>query len=432
MQSVKGYLSALSFGATAKAAALAIGLVLEILIAKTLDASHYGVYSFGIAVMAAMTLVLTRGTKNTVLKHAAILEHDRTNTRRLFHWVRRKVFRASLVVMPLALLLIVPLVHTNDSMDTRIYLIVIFLAVAVSFTQLHQSYFHARKDTVRAQLYEDIIKPSLTLLFVLMLIFLFGVAESPLAFILCYAGAAILAFLISLKKVAGSLYGKETPSADQQAEWESSRKEFFRLAILDFVFKRVDILILSFILSSAEVGGYKIAVRVAELTALPLWLSNLYVGPLISKLYADREHFRLESLLSTTSKICFVATLIGLGAFLLIGEPFLGWLGERYADMYGAILIIMAGCIYSVACGPVEAVLILTSHTRTAFRIQSITAVITLALLVSLTMLFGAFGAASAIAAGTVIWNTWMLIVIAKQMKINPSILPLRLQQKSD
>ena len=426
MESVRSYLSALSLGAFTKASALAIGLTLEIIIAKTLDASHYGIYSFGIAVLAAMTLVLTRGTKNTVLKYTPILENSSGDIKKLFRWVRQKLFRSCLLVVPASLCLIPLLAYSNESMNITIYVIMVFLSVLISFTQLYQAYFHGIKDAVRAQLYEDIIKPSLALLFIVVAIYFFSAARTPTGFIICYAAAAFIAFAVCLRKVAGHTTGGEPPSAQQASEWEANRKEFFRLAILDFLFKRVDILILSFIISSADVGGYKIAVRVAELTALPLWLSNLYVGPLIAKLYANNDLNQLQKLLSSTTRICFMATLAGLGVFLLIGEPFLLWLGERYATMHGAIIIIMAGCIFSVACGPVEAVLILTGHTRTAFRIQGITAVITMLMLVLLTLLYGAYGAAMAMAGGTVIWNLWMLLIIIKNMKLNTSILPLR------
>ena len=422
---IQGYLSAFTSGAAIKFLALALGLLLEIIIARSLGADAYGVYSFGIAVLGIALLFLNRGANNNIIRFApTMIVSNRSGLKEFIQWTRKRINVGILFVIPVALLLIPFLEKTNNAMDRQVYITLLIAACFVCYTQIHQSFFHAQRNAVCAQLYEDILRPlTILILLGLNLLILSGkTTVYQLAFF--YIIGAAVAFALSFLRIRPYVYLFSDDQNPAIEGWKKSANEFFYINIMDFILRRLDVIIVTFIVTAAEAGNYKVAVRISELVALPLWISNLYVGPMITQLFHDKRAQELQTLLSLSTRFAFAVTLAGCTLLLFIGESILGWFGKDFIQAFSIVLILVVGSLMNVACGPVHLLLTMTGHAALVLRVQSIAGLVTVAGLVGLTWLYGISGSAIAIVLGNAIWNLWLCLIIRKKLALNTTLLP--------
>ena len=429
MSQVRSYLSTFSLGATAKFFTLGIGLILEIVIVRALGAHDYGVYSFGVAVLGVALLLISRGANSNIIRFGApLLGKNGNSSYVFFHWVRKRVSINILIFLPFALLAIPILEKANNAMNTEVYLLMIAAACIVCFTHIHQSVFHAKRDSFRAQLYDSILRPILMLVLLGITIYAFHHTPSPIVIASYYVVGSVITLIISYLHIFPFIYLRPNNevifSLNKDAKlWQQSTNEFFYIQIVSFILRRLDIIIVTTFVSAAEAGNYKVAIRVAELVALPLWISDLYVGPMISRLYHENKVKDLQALLTFSTCFAFVLALAGSVVLYLSGDWILSWFGEDFSSGFRIIMILIFASLIDVAFGPVTLMLTMTGQPKLVFKVQLVAALISLVLMIILSWLYGIVGTALAIVIGTSIWNLWLWGAIRNRMKLDTSFL---------
>jgi len=97
--------------------------------------------------------------------------------------------------------------------------------------------------------------------------------------------------------------------------------------------------------------------------------------------------------------------------------------GADFVAGYPALIILTAGMIVNAAAGPVGLLLNMTGHQRLCAKIFGTSALINVVLNALLIPQLGIVGAALATAATMILWNLWLLIMVARKLDLHPSLI---------
>jgi O-antigen/teichoic acid export membrane protein len=174
-----------------------------------------------------------------------------------------------------------------------------------------------------------------------------------------------------------------------------------------------DILLLTWLVGSEQVGLYRIAIQGAALVEISLTIVGVVLAPRISALYVRGRHKDLQTLITNGARAALVVALPIAIVFAAMGKEMLILVfGPEYSKAYPPLLILIGGQLFNVAAGSVGTVLNMTGHERDTTRGLMIAAVCSFILNLILIPPFGMIGAAIAAASGLVIWNlllTWFV-----------------------
>jgi O-antigen/teichoic acid export membrane protein len=132
----------------------------------------------------------------------------------------------------------------------------------------------------------------------------------------------------------------------------------------------------------------------------------------------------------TTSFTALGALLVALtilAIFVIFGPFILGIFQPAYATptMHAVLVIFGIGATVSAACGPMELLLQLTGLQHSLLKLLVVVNIFGLAVTALVTWLFGPVGAALGTAATVVTWNLIGVMIAARSIGINPSVLGL-------
>lgn len=417
------FFRAFSHGAITKLIALLIGITIDIILAQA-GAHIYGLYSFGIAILGILLIISSRGVNEAILLVASSFTSGSSQEKHVFYkWCTFRTAKGILFSTFLGGLAAIFLEKSNTLFDPTFYFIIVISVSFICLTRLIQSAYQAEKNTVKSQLFDSIIRPALFLMGLITLtINDIDINIQNLAY--SFAASAIATLPLALIKRDVAL---TTPTQKKSTytvmNWNKSANNFFYINVVDFILRRLDVIILSFIISAVDVGGYKLGVKISEIIMLPLWLSNLFIGPFISSMYKKNQHAEMQAILTISTRFSFLIALTGGIFFLFFGRELLAWLDHDFASSFTTAALLIASALIDTACGPVKLFLAMTGHAKTVLKVQGITALISTILLAVFSYMGGALGAAVSILISTLIWNIWLLLYIRMKEGVNTSII---------
>lgn len=195
------------------------------------------------------------------------------------------------------------------------------------------------------------------------------------------------------------------------------------MSIPDALFRtnlQLDVLILTWWVSSADVGHYRAAVSLAMLGAIPTAAVRTAFRPMVADLLARGERERLGPLTDIASRgLLIVALPLFLGV-ALVPDVLLSMFGASFHAAAGALLWLMVGQIVGVAVAPASTVLAMGGYARLELRNGVIALVINLALDLVLVPTLGAVGAAIGSAVSVTVWAVMRAFQVWRAVGVSP------------
>jgi O-antigen/teichoic acid export membrane protein len=172
--------------------------------------------------------------------------------------------------------------------------------------------------------------------------------------------------------------------------------------------------------SSAELGIYAAAVRVAQALMLFLVAANYMFSPFVADLYARGERDRLDDLYKAVTRWMLTGTVPLLLFLLIAPETALRVFGPGFDQGATALRILLAGQIVNVAVGSVGFILIMVGRTGWDLAAYTGTFALDLAVAFTLSPQLGIEGAAVAQAVAMVASNVVRLYLVWRFVHIQP------------
>lgn len=209
-------------------------------------------------------------------------------------------------------------------------------------------------------------------------------------------------------------------NTDQRAE--INNKEIFRVSFplmlassIMFIKGWIDILMLGYFLTEADVGVYNIALKLAMLASLPLMAVNSIAAPKFAEM--NKQKGELQNIVQITTFIIFLCSLPILIILISIPETILGFIGEEYLQATTVLILLATGQFFNSISGSAGYLLQMTGK---QFAYQNITLFITvLGVILNLLLIpqYGITGAAISTFSTTILLK--LIFVIFAKMKLN-------------
>lgn len=189
------------------------------------------------------------------------------------------------------------------------------------------------------------------------------------------------------------------------------------------VMLQVDIVIVGIFRGTRDAGIYAAASKTATLVAFVISAVNAAAAPQFASLWALGRVAELQRLVTKLAGLIFWPSLaIALGIAALSG-PLLGLFGPEFREARPALLVLLLGQIINAAAGSVSYLLTLTGHHREATLALGLSAIACILLTVAGVWAYGLVGAALGTSTGFLIWNGALYWLVVRKLGIYPSIL---------
>nr|WP_290666768.1 flippase [Ardenticatena sp.] len=399
-----------------------------VLLARFLGVSGYGVYAFAFSLVMLLSTPIHSGIADLILRETAygIAQNRPDYIKGVWYWAHQVVLAFSFLVI----------VGGGGSVwwqgnigaiTKQILVASLFLVPFISLVNIYGYILRGLQYTIFGLIPEFFIRPGSFLSLIVFVVYIFKQNMTPFYAILLQ----VIATVISLIAAVWFL-DRKTPYYVKIADvFKGSRGKWFRdglffglLSSVGVVNNQASIIILGLLNSPESVGYYRVATQMANLSVLGLQSVSLVVAPRFAHLWSQGDHFRLQRLVTQSSRLIFLFSVFVVITFLFRGRVFLHFIfGVEFDKSYTPLLILMFGQVINSSTGAVWFLLNMTGFERETFIVMGGAALINVVLGLVLIPLWGIVGASIATSFSVIVWNMWLWIISYKKIGINTFVI---------
>jgi O-antigen/teichoic acid export membrane protein len=383
-------------------------LAIQVVLARGLQVSGYGLYSLGFNALILLQSVALFGLDQSVLRYAALYRN-----RRQVEFIKGTL-TASLVLrvgaslaMAAALALVAPSISRAMFHEPALAPSLGLFALALPFltvARITGAFAQSQHDILRMTAIQQISQPGLNLVLIGALSFLGGGLGWAVG---AYVASAAFSALVGLYSVRSIFPEFFTGLGARVHGLELLRYSLAlaAIAIVYQVFWRAPSLLLGHLSDARQVGLYTAAVTLAS---PPGFLSLIFAQPfmpLMVDLYEQRNFEALRALYGTVTRWTQAVVIPSLVILALFRRPILALFGRDFQGAESVLIPLGVAWMIYYAKGPVSAVLDMTG--RQIVDLLNLLGVLVLSLGLALWLIprHGVTGAGWAISASVVAWS---------------------------
>lgn len=399
-----------------------LSLLVGIVLARTLGAEGYGIYSYCLAIVTLLAIPAEFGIGTALVKFCAAYEKEKKwgLLNGLLKWTGRVVITTSLVFAAGATVffLVFP-VFLPETDPTALWWALTLIPV-VSLGRLRAAALQGLRHFAKGQVPENIVRPGVVLVAIAVL-YMTGNLSGLLASdtVKIYILASVVAFLLGARWLLQAVPEEArtvAPETDVRA-WRNAVGIFALTNGGRVVLNRVDIVFVGVLVGAEAAGIYRAASALAGVLGLGLATVNIVIAPYFSRLYVGGQYERLSRLLWLSMGLTVSMALPVLLVLYFFGQDLINLIyGEAFSNAYLPLVILSLGHLVSAFAGPLASLLNMTGKEKWSLLSIYTSLAISVPLYILLLPRFGAPGAAAITAGAMVIMNvvlafgSWRLI----------------------
>ncbi|MFO7767604.1 MAG: flippase [bacterium] len=398
-----------------------------VFLARVLDASGYGAYSFAISWVVLLFVFAVMGMNRLLIREFAVY-NERAEWGRMRGMMRRadqiglsNSLLLALLVGGLAWLL----GGSAGSSLVSALLVGLVLLPLQTLIGLRQSAMQGLEYIVRGQVPGRLVQP-LLLLLLLLIVYLLDLFELTAVRalglqILTMVTALIIAHRLLKRSLPGEVM--RTPAVYETRAWVKSAMPLLLVGSMLIVNQRADVIMVGAILGDAPTGIYNAAARWAEGISIVLTSVNVALAPTLAAIHARGDMAHLQRVITRSTRAIFLLSVPAALVLFIFGYWLLLIFGPEYTPGLTALRILAAGHLFSASVGSVGALLVMTGRDREAALAVTVSGVLNIGLNAALIPAYGIEGAAVATVASLVVWNLIMVVMARRRLGILPGVI---------
>lgn len=390
-----------------------LNVILAVVLARTLGAEGFGIYSFVFALITILAIPAQMGLPNLVVRETAKAQahEDWSLIKGLWRWSTLMALAMSVALMVLGGVTAWLFATRLPDGGLVVFYWGLILIPLVALGNLRGAALRGLRHVVQGQLPEFILRPAFLILLVLGAHF--GLSTHALSAsdaMMLHALASLIAFVIGawlLLRARPATLLSEPGSKSRPRAWLASALPLGMVDGMQLINQNIGLIILGILASAEDVGFYRIALQGGMLVSLGLMAINMAVGPYIARLHEQGETVALQRLLTWSAQIALLLSVV-LGLGLIIAGPALltAFFGLEYQESYAPLVIIALAQIINSITGCVGQILYMTRHEIDVAEAVTLGAICNTLLALALIPGLGTSGAALALIASVTLWNT--------------------------
>ena len=402
------------------------GLILAIvwILARVLGPADFGVYTFVASLVLLAGIPTQLGLPSLLVREVSRATHEEDWPR-----LRGLIRFSNIVVLVMSVIgIAVILIITTDRRwspvtDRGVVIAALPLLPLTALGNVRGAVLAGMGRVVWGQIPELVVRPGL-LVIALGSCILLGYPLGPQTAMVFNSAAALCTVVIGVV-VIHSLAPSNLSLAQPQFETRAWTRTLLPLSLisgLQMIRSQIDILLLGFLVSDADVGIFKIGATIALQVTFALGLVNAVLAPKIVPLRAKRDYAGLRALMRQGTKISLVTALPLALILVLFGREILRVaFGPQYVAAYGIMVVLtLAQCVYAAA-GAVGILLTMSGNERELM----IGIVVAIAANVGLNLLliprYGIMGAAVGSAVSMIVWRVLLIWLVRRSRVLHES-----------
>ncbi len=410
----------------------ALAFMVSVVLARTLGAAGFGVYSFAYALMMVLAIPTQLGLPQLVVRETAKAQAkgDWGLMRGVWRWSTIGVLLFTLVIAVITAIIVAFMDRGISQEKSSTLLFGIVLVPLVALGNLRGAALRGLRRVVMGQLPENIIRPGIFIVFIfLSVLVLPGFSLTPAIAMGVQVVAAIIAFIIGAALLMHSrpIEMMDSPMPVYESrQWINAAVPLALVSGLQLIVGYTDILMLGLLGTDQEVGVYRAVVQVSLLIGLGLQIAHMLIAPYVSRFHAQDDKQRLQKIIKISAQVVFLATVPLLVFFIFFGDQLLILLfGAAFGTAYVALVILALGRFASATLGPVGLVLQMTGYEKETAVGVAFAAGLNIALNFILIPQFGINGAAFSTAIALVVSHAVLHRFVLFRLDIEASAMPL-------
>ena len=387
------------------AAGMAVSFVVQVILARSLAATQYGVYAYALAWVNVAVLIGKLEFDTAAIRFVGAYDGQRDDAKLhgFLRYAGGMVARVAIVVAVVAALGVwLFRSHLPDTVGGLAIGGAAFLVPLTALMMFGGSVLQGFQRVPQSQLPPLLLRPAVFGAGVLLATLGLGRTLDVGAAITLNAFATAVALAASLFFVLRALPpgARHAAPAFEKPVWTRAVRGFLVISAAQLILsQQADILVIGTMLGPRDAGLYSVASQLATLIGFAATAIVFVVLPVVSSLYAQKRRAELQRLVVRIVQAC-AAVSIPITALLFLGGHFiLGWYGADFEDARVLMMILSSAQLFHATIGIISGFLLtMTGHEWEASRVIVGTALLNLALVFVLTPLLGAPGAALATA----------------------------------
>ena len=400
---------------------------LQLLIARTVGAEGFGVYSYVFAWMTMLAYLAALGFDVSLLRFipAYRARDDWSMLRGVIRYAERWVALVGLAVALAGFAVVGLWAQARPPALTDTFLIGLPLVPVLALLWIRASVVRAFGGVVSALAPARMVRDGLLLGALGIAVFGFGRRiDAPAAMLGTLLSAIAGLALVSLAKRRWMPKNVRAASvARDPGAWAKAALPLVAIGVAGIAVNRTGVVLLGWAGHTTDAGIYALAFNVAFLVVLPQTAINALFAPVIAGLFAQKEMAAFQALATKTAIWTLLSALCIALPLALLAEPLLGLFGPAFTAGAWALRLLLIGQVFAAGAGSQLYFLTMTGHERSAAVLMLLNAAVNAGLGAVLVHFFGLTGAAMGATATLILWNVAMALLIRRFLHVVPSAL---------
>jgi O-antigen/teichoic acid export membrane protein len=375
------------------------GFVTNVVLTRYLGTSLYGIYTYLLVVFSLFTVFTRLGGDKSLIRFLPEYEDDPRKRYAMLTLAYATSIVGSAGVAG-GVYLTAPLISAYTLDDPVFVDVLRITAIVVPFHTLSSVTFSAFKAVERMDYnvaVASIARPAFRLVFIGGAVALgYSLVGAAAGLIVSGALTLIVALVVLIRKT--NLDSVVRPTRADAEQYYDFSLPLTLTQLGSFLYNRIDLLMVGFLLSGSAVGVYNVAVIVSQLLSLPLSAFNQLFPPVASRLYHDGDHEELDSVYGTVTRLIFTIALFPAVAAFVYAPEVLRIFGEGFVRGDRVLSLFVVAQLTNALVGPSGYLLMMSDHQYLTLANQLSSGVLNAILNYVLILEFGFIGAALATA----------------------------------
>ena len=400
-----------------------LGYITTIVITRTVGPAVFGIFNLANTITSMTQIFSNAGLGQGLLRFVAFYK-GRADIPRL----KGAIIFSTRVSLFLSLLFGAVMFYLSDLIAVRFFhnpdvgFAIRILMISLPFLTLGDLWLRSIQSLqiIKYQVYTQKIYQPIAKLISLVVLFLLGLKLSGIL------AASIISVLVGFSFSFYYLL-KIFPIHKKLPAPVYEKKEIINFSLplsltqfLDFIILSINILMLGYFKTAADVGIYAAVAKLGGLVVLPLVSFNNIFAPMISEFYSRNEMNKLEDLFKIVTKWIFTLSLPVFLIFILFARPIMGIFGQSFVIGTAALIIFGAGQLINAGTGSVGIILTMTGRPKINLLNSIALCVLNIILNYLLIPQYGIIGAAFATGLSIAIINVLRLAEVYYFLRIHP------------
>ncbi|MBD3287659.1 oligosaccharide flippase family protein [candidate division KSB1 bacterium] len=393
----------------------------SVIITRTIGADLYGLFFLGNIIALIGSMIARLGLDYSILRFVALFK-GRNQRERIFKTVNSGLVISILagIIVVLIIGVLAPYLAKSVFRKPQLVSVIILLAAGIPFTNIIAmlvNLFLGLNQVKFKVLIENIMLPLIKLL---LIILLFKSGMQLRGVVYATIGSAFLVAVYGLFFTTRRFPQIRNSGFENNKKLMSFSLPILGESILNYIISWIDILILGYYASSAEVGILGIVYRISIVLVFVQYSFNAIFSPMISELYGTNRLCRLEQLFKLQTRWAFSFTLPLLILIILFPSHIMQVFGNSFVDGALALVIISIGRFSDTVVGASGLMIMMIGKPKINTINSLIILIIKIILNIILIPKFGLLGAAFAGAVSILLMDIMRVCEVYYILKIHP------------